>query len=238
MSFGTPSLSGPSVGFGVNRPLPGNQGMFAIPTGVQRMAEQTYYSTLHLDAAASLGSNNLLFAAAVGGQGQGFVQLSLSETNLTVGSQNTGDVTFDVTSMACEVLGAKSSTSGTTIPGLLVSDLRTIQRCGILSWGFGGQVNTSRIGIAPLSMVGAGGGIYGATADTGTPQTFVNNGNGSIWFYQRVVIVLPAFQTYNIILDFGTGGSVTGNATAQAVVNAVDIRVSLFNQVRQAIPIA
>jgi hypothetical protein len=236
MSFG--NLAGPGVGFGRNTPLPGNQGMFAIPTGVQRMAEQTYYSTYHFNAGETLGANNLLFAVPVNQQGQGFSQMSLSETNLVVGSQNTGDVTFDVTSIACEVLGAKSAASGTTIPGLLVSDLRTIQRCGILSWAFGGQVNTSRIGIAPLSMVGAGGGIYGATGDTGTPTTFVNNGNGSIWFYQRVVIVLPAFQTYNLVADFGNGGAVTGNASLQAVIAATDIRISLFNQVRQALPIS
>jgi hypothetical protein len=230
-------LSGPGTGIG--QPVKGGHGyFFTIPTNVQRMAEQTFYSTYHFNASDTLGPNNLLFATPVSAAGQGFVLMSGSETNLSVGSQNPGDTTFDVTSLACEVLGAKSSTSGTTIPGVLVQDLWTMQRCGYISWVFGGQVNANRVGIAPLSMIGSGGGVYGATADTGTPRTFVNNGNGSIWFYQRVVIVLPAFQTYNIALDFGSGGSVTGNSAAQAVINAVDVRVSLFNQVRQAIPIA
>lgn len=221
--FGTPSGgSAPRT-----TPLPGNQGYFSVPTGIQRLAEQGLWSTLRFAAGSNVaGFPGRLFSTGLTNTGSGFANpLSISETNMVVGSFVPGGETYDVNAIAAEVYGA-------TNVAPLPADLRLLQRVGILQWEFSSQTT---IAISPLSMVGSGGGIFGATADTGTPVTFVNNGNGGLWFYNNVVVSLPATQSWAVLMNCGTAGLASG--TAINITAETQVRVTLFNQSRIAVPV-
>lgn len=137
-----------------------------------------------------------------------------------------GGETYDVNGIAAEIYGATSVAP-------LITDVRACQRLGIFQWEFASQTT---IAVSPLSMVGSGGGIYGFSADTGTPVTSANNGNGGYWCYQKIVVALPSTQSWAFLLDFGSGGLASG--TAITVTNETQIRVTLFNQSRIAVPVA
>jgi hypothetical protein len=225
----SPNLGLPSTGGNSPRsmPLPGNQGYFSVPTGIQRLAEQGLWSTIRFAAAANVaGFPGRLFATALTQQGQGFANpLSISETNVVTGSFTPGGETYDVTAISAEIYGATSVAP-------LVTDIRLLQRVAVFQWEFSSQ---TIIAISPLSMVGSGGGIYGATADTGTPTTFANNGNGGLWVYQNVVVALPATQSWAILMNCGSAGLASG--TSLAVTAETQVRVTLFNQSRIAVPV-
>lgn len=220
----------PGSGAG-GRPLqhiPG-QGAFAIPTSVQRIAEQGLWSTTRFPAAVAVtGTTPRFFSVALGNTGQGFaVQMSFSETNQLVAGQAPGDETYEISALSAEVYG---SVAQGVILGALPGDLRLFQRLGMFRWEFG----TVLIDVAALQMVGSGGGIFGATADTGTPVTFVNNGNGQLWMYSSVVIAIPSTQRFAMQLQCGTGGQ----AVALAPTAETHIRLTLFNMSRSAVPVA
>ena len=208
--------------------IPG-QGAFAIPTSVQRIAEQGLWSTTRFPAGTAVtGTTPRFFSVALGNQGQGFaVQMSFSETNQLVQGQAPGDETYEISALSAEVYG---SVAAGVILGALPGDLRLFQRIGMFRWEFG----TVLIDIAALSMVGSGGGIFGATADTATPTTFVNNGNGQLWMYSAVVIAIPSTQRFAMQLSCGTAGQ----AVALAPTNETHIRLTLFNMARSAVPTA
>lgn len=220
MSFGVPTMN-------PRTPLPGNQGLFFVPTGVQRVAEQGLWSTIRFAAAANVaGFPGRLFSTALTQTGQGFANpLSLSETNVVVGSFVPGGETYDVTALAAEVYGLSAVAP-------LIGDVRLFQRVAIFQWEFSSQTT---IAISPLSMVGAGGGIFGFTADTGTPVTQANNGNGNFWQYQNVCVSLPATQSWAVLMNCGTAGLASGSALN--VTAETHIRVTLFNQSRIAVPV-
>jgi len=220
MAFGLPG-----TGAGSNaRHIPG-QGGFAIPSGVQRLAEQGLWSTYRFPAGTAIsGSVPRLFSVQLGAVGQGFTsQLSISETNQQVANQAPGDETYEISAISCEVYGATSVAP-------LLGDLRLLMRIGCFRWEFGSVL----IDVAPLSMVGAGGGIFGFSADTGTPVTVGNNSNGSLWMYQAVVISVPSTQRFAMLLALGTAGQIA----ALAPTNETQIRVTLFNLARSAVPVA
>lgn len=225
MDFGLP---GTGAGGKPLQHIPG-QGAFAIPTSVQRIAEQGLWSTTHFNAGVAVtGTTPRFFSVALGNVGQGFgVQMSFSETNQLVSGQAPGDETYEISAISAEVYGGV--TAG-VIQGALAGDLRLFQRIGCFRWEFGSVL----IDIAALSMVGSGGGIFGATADAGTPQTFVNNGNGQLWMYSAVVIAIPSTQRFAMQLACGTGGQ----AVALAPTAQTDIRLTLFNMSRSAVPVA
>ncbi len=209
--------------------IPG-QGAFAIPSGVQRIAEQALYSTYRFAAGTSIsGTIARFFTVQLGGQGQGFTSndLSESETNQQIANQAPGDETYEVSALACELFGVAGATPAfSALPG----DIRMFHRIGVFVWKFG-SVN---IQVAPLSMVGAGGGVFGANADSGSPVTMANNGNGGIWMYQNLVISVPSTQRFSLELRMGTAGS----GVAIAPTAETHVRVSLFNMSRSIVPIA
>jgi hypothetical protein len=220
MAFGIPSTGG---GKPLNH-LPG-QGAFAIPTNVQRIAEQGLWSSFRFPAGTSIsGTNPRFFSVQLGAQGQGFLSpMSFSETNQQVANQCPGDETYEISAIAAEILGA---------PGVeaSVGDIRLFQRLGCLRWEFGSVL----IDVSPLSMIGAGGGVFGATANTALGTTFANSGNGGLWLYTGVVIAVPSTQRFAQILAMGTGGQ----SAALAPVSETQIRITLFNMSRVAVPIA
>lgn len=223
MNFGDIGLPGSGAASSAKY-IPG-QGAFSIPTGVQRIAEQGLWSTFRFPAAVAItGTQPRLFSVQLGAVGQGFgSSLSFSETNQQVANQCPGDETYEISSLAAEVYGATSVSP-------LVGDIRLLQRLGAFRWEFGSVY----IDVSPLSMVGSGGGIFGATADAGTPVTFANNGPGTLWMYQSVVISVPSTQRFAMILVFGTGGQ----AAALAPTAECQVRLTMFNLNRSAVPVA
>ncbi len=221
MNFGLPGTGATSAA----RHIPG-QGSFAIPTGVQRIAEQGLWSTFRYPAATNIrNSTSRFFSVQLGAQGQGFTAsgLSFSETNQQVANQAPGDETYEISSIACEIYGVNAVAP-------LINDVRLFQRLGAFRWEFGSVL----IDVAPLPMVGSGGGIYGFTADSGAPVTAANNGNGAVWMYQSVVISVPSTQRFAMLLEQGTAGQ-AGNLSPVA---ETQIRVTLFNIARSAVPVA
>ena len=205
-----------------------DQGLFHVPTGIQRVYEWGLYSSYRFGAAVSLLSLGTprLFQLSQNQTGQGYLSpLSISETNMVVGAIAPGDDSYQVSAISCEMYG---STNVAPLPG----DIRLLQRVGVLYWTFG---NTLQLPISPLSMIGAGSGIFGATADTGTPVTFANNGNGStLWTYQRVIVAIPATQSFGMQVQIGSAGQ----AAALSPTAETQIRITLFNQARSAVPMA
>lgn len=226
MPFNMPTTGGSAP---ASKPLPGMPGgLFAVPTGIQRIAEYALYSMCRMAAGAVVGGTVFrLFSVGQNNTGLGFANpLSISETNMQVGAIAPGNETYEVTAISAEVYS-----NGGAAP--LTTDLRLMQRIGIFQWEFG---QTTRIPISPLSMVGAGGGIFGATGDTGTPTTFANNGNGGIWSYMNVVIAIPATQAFALLLELGLAGLASGATIT--VIQETQIRVCLFNLSRNAVPVA
>jgi len=205
-----------------------NQGLFAVPTGIQRLYEYGLYSTGRFNAATNMNGQAVtrLFSYS---QGQAFPGTagpvaSVSETNMQVGSIAPGNETYEVTALSFEIFG-----DANVAP--LHLDIRALMRLGVLFWEFG---STTIMAIAPIPMIGAGGGIFGTTADTATPVTSLNNGNGGLWMYQNVVVAIPATQSFALQSQWGTSGQVA----AIALTNPTQFRATLFNQARVAVPIA
>lgn len=224
-SIGLPSTGGNAP---ASRSLPGQQGFFQVPTGIQRLFEYGLYSSARFAAATNMNgqATTRLFSYAQGQVGPGYagVNSSISETNVQVGALAPGNETYEVTALSLEVFGDANAAP-------LMGDIRAILRLGIALWEFGPTVIMP---ISPFPMIGAGGGIFGFSADTGTPVTQPNNGNGGLWMYQNVVVAIPATQTFALQCQWGSAGQ----AAAIALTAAVQIRATLFNQARVAVPIA
>lgn len=203
-----------------------NQGLFSVPTGIQRLYEYGLYSAARFAAGATVsGITVRLFTYGQGTTGPGFAATSsVSETNMQIGAIAPGNETYEVTALSTEIFGD-------TNVAVLMGDIRLIMRLGVLFWEFG---STTVMCISPIPMVGAGGGIFGFSADTGTPVTQANNGNGGLWAYQNVVVAIPATQAFAVQAQFGTAGQ----AAALTVTAGTQVRVTLFNQSRVAVPIA
>lgn len=209
--------------------IPGGKGYFNVPTGLQRLYEYDLYSSFRYAAATNI--NGAVKSQFFGynqsaGTGGSFASVSLSETNMVIAAMTPGGESYEVSAIAMEILGATNVTP-------LIADLRAIMRLGVASWNFS---NNTLIQVCPIAMIGNGGaGVYGFSADTGTPVTQPNNGNGSsYWVYQNQVICLPATQPWNLQVEWGSGGQ-TGAITITA---EIQIRMHLFNQARTAIAIA
>ena len=220
-ALGLPSTNASSRG----QYLP-NQGLFAVPLGVQRLYEFGLYSTVRFAAAVNMNGQQTsrLFTYTQNTVASGFaVQASVSETNQLVASQLPGGESYEVTAVSIEVFGDNNT-------AVLLGDLRAIMRLGVVFWEF---TNTT-LCISPIPMIGAGGGIFGFSADAGTPVTVGNNGNGGLWMYQNVVVAIPALQQFAVQCQWGTAGQ----AAAISLTAATQLRCTLFNQARSAVAVA
>lgn len=210
--------------------IPG-QGQFKIPEIAQRVAEQATYSTFRFQGGLAIQgtSDNRFFQVGRNQIGQGFTSgLSISETNMATNGMLSGSEAFDVSACSCEILGGVVSNA---VVSPLLGDIRLFQRICVFQWDFTSGGST-QVMIAPLPFIGAGSGIFGATADTATPATFANNGNGSLWIYQRLVVSISATQPFSIVGYMGNAGQ----NTSLAPVNDTILRFSLFNLNRSLLP--
>jgi len=98
------------------------------------------------------------------------------------------------------------------------------------------------IDICPLNLAGAGGGVFGSTADTGGAygngngsQVSLNNGAGQVWIYQFLPVLLPAATTFGVNLVLGQyAAPVNLNSVAG---QALALRIVLLGTRRTAIPV-
>jgi len=225
MNFGLPGVIANPGNY-----VPG-QGQFKVPEIAQRVAEQATYSSFRFQGGTPIQgtSDNRFFQVGRNQQGQGFATgLSISETNMATNGMLSGSEAFDVSAISCEVLGGVTSNA---VVAPLLGDIRLFQRICVFQWDFTSGGST-QVMIAPLPFVGAGSGIFGATADTATPATFANNGNGSLWIYQRLVVSISATQPFSIVAYMGNAGQ----TTALAPVADTILRLSLFNLNRSLLP--
>ena len=144
---------------------------FQTPTNLFRFGEQSIWSTALLGTTIA-NTQTRIFSTANGQVGQGFSNaLSIAETNLKEGGKTPAGVAYDVFGVAAEIVSnSTNAETGGVLATLnqqnntaaLVQDALTVQHNAVLSWDFTQTV----IDICPVTLAGAGGGLYGAPSVT------------------------------------------------------------------------
>jgi hypothetical protein len=211
----------------------GQQAPMRLPTQLKRSYEGSLWSTYrYTDGQAVAGTNtNLFFSTPLGGQGQGHAAaLSISETNIAEASRIPTGVAFTVRALAFEIKydDAWEPTR---------ADVRNFQYSSVLSWKF----PNTEIDVAPVQLVGEGGGIFGAgTADTGAlegvggSRIAFANGLGQTWVYDSLAIILPASQQFNVRQSWGANAIAIDGGRNDSNIYA---RLSLLGMISTAIPV-
>jgi hypothetical protein len=210
---------------------------FSTPQNIFRFGEQTLWSTQLLGQAAAAIANTTfrVFTTPLGQVGQGFTAgLTIAETNLKEGGRVPAGVAYDVFGVATELTSSTAlvnAVEGTiTNPAStagLVTDMLNVQRNSALSWDF----TQTTVDICPVTLAGAGGGLFGAEATTlnNTSVGHMNNGNGGIWMYRKHPVALPGNSTFAIVLRFGS--------RAANLVNQMAVRITLLGYYKNVIEI-
>ena len=190
---------------------------FEQPKNLYRYGEQTIWSTqLHTAAAAIANGSFRLFTTPLGQVGQGFSNaLSIGETSLKEGGRIPAGIAYDVFGIACQIGKAENSETAGTVALLgapldtqaEINQLVSMQTEGVLSWDF----TQTQVDIAPIEMIGAGGGTFGSVGVTGngapTTSGNLNNGAGSVFLYRKHPVALPGNSTFSILLRYGSRAS-------------------------------
>lgn len=215
---------------------PGEAGIpsvpFEMPRDVFRYGENVLYSSyLFLTTTALANGVFRIFSTSLGNAGAGFTNaLTVTETNLKEPGRVPNAQAFDVFAVAGQVIQTDATTADGT--GMLdaqltalanIADIANFVNGCVLAWNF----TQTTIYIAPLSLVGAGGGLYGdvvagtAAAPGANFQIGVaNNGNGSLWVYRRHPVQLPGGTTFAVQAEFGS-------RAATLAANALILRIVL-----------
>jgi hypothetical protein len=188
---------------------------FEQPKNLFRYGEQTLWSTqLHAGAAGAVSLANgtfRLFTTPLGQVGQGFTNsLTIAETSLKEGGRVPAGIAYDVYGISCQIGTANATGDGGNLGDGVTGDalrvLSEIQTNGILSWDF----TQTQVDIAPIQLVGAGGGAFGSVsiddAGAGAVTTVgnMNNGAGSVFLYRKHPVALPGNSTFSILLRYGS----------------------------------
>ena len=209
---------------------------FKQPSGIFRFGEQCIWSThFFAGGAATASTSNRLFSVALGSSGQGFPNaLSIAETNLKVGGQVPAGVAYDVFGIAGQVYSMDQAADGGDfdVPmdnQVLIADLVNVQNNACLRWSF----TQSIIDIAPVSLIGAGGGAFGSVSQNaaGANSGAMNNGNGHVWMYRKHPVALPGQSVFTVLLDFGT------RAAPVSAGNGLGVRIVLLGYYKNVIEI-
>ena len=213
MSYGIPGVPMlPPGGPGVGVPL-------ELPKDVVRVGEQALWSTQAITPGSQVNQTYRLFSTPLGQSGQGFSPMTISETNIKEGGRIPAGLAYDTYGIACVV-------KAPNVLPLATVEAYSLYNNACLSWDFLATV----IDVAPVALIGAGGGIFGFSGNNAAQEAAYNNGNGGLWVYRRHPIALPANTTFNILLRFGG----TANNTTTA---ACDVQIVLVGAYRQAVEI-
>jgi len=228
---GTPLVT--AVGTGTPPPVPIQQ-----PQQLFRYGEQSLWSSQFFGTAAIADSVNRLFTTQIGQVGGGFTRvMTIGETNLKEGGAIPSGVAYDVFGISAHVIACSAATDVTdtdydnTINTVgLIGNLVNILNNGVLSWDF----TQTQVDIAPISLIGSGGGAFGPLAAVGagaqTNAGHLTNGPGSIWMYRKHPVALPGSATFSIILRFG-------NRAAAIATYGMVVKVSLMGYYKNIIEI-
>tara|TARA_R110002126_G_scaffold4536_16_gene23912 strand:- start:4178 stop:4819 length:642 start_codon:yes stop_codon:yes gene_type:complete len=208
-----------------------------VQKSIVRIGEQAFWSAQRYpDTTAVASTTDRLFTTPRGQVGQGFAaSLTLPETNLKEGGRIPSQYSYDVEAIAVQPYYFDNNQLATVGGG---TDLiNTLNHC-VLLWDF---VQT-QIEIAPVSLIGGGGGIFGGIAGAGGDATAgvattfsgdVGNGNGQLWVYRRHPVLLPSNSTFALLLSWG--GSAQPIGAGLGLAHDLILRVVLLGRFQTAI---
>ena len=210
------------------------------PKQLFRYGEQSIWSSqFHAGAAAIVNGTFRLFTTPQGQQGQGYAAgLSIAETNLKEGGRIPNGVAYDVFGIALQPAhfgqAGDTQTAGQPVDTTVeIGDLTNILANGVATWDF----TQTTVDVAPLTLIGAGGGVFGAIAAATTAASTtiqignMNNGAGSVWLYRKYPIALPGNTTFAMLLRYGSRAPAIGT-------NAIELRFVLLGYYKNIIEIA
>lgn len=223
---------------------------------VARVGEQALWSSYGFNSGTGTtgwAGTYDVFSTAVDQSGQGFTRnLTLSETNLQEGGRIPRGLSFKVYGVGLHPYGVPTSALSSTAGGgksypLSVPDYNAIQGWGVLSWKF----LNSQIEIAPIQAIGAAGGTFGGTADTGAAyggagttsagsMVALNHGGGAYWVYSNFPVQLQSSVTLRVRITFGAGApNIDGGPLLSESTPAYSpvLKVMLFGIYEQAIAV-
>ena len=186
---------------------------FNQPKNLFRYGEQSLWSTQFFTANVAIANGtNRLFTTPLGQVGQGFTNsLSIGETNIKEGGRIPSGIAYDVFGVSCSMASASAAGDTGTLGSAIdtqgkIDNLLNLESNGVLSWDF----TQTQVDIAPIVLIGSGGGAFGAVAsdDSGAAGVVnsghLNNGAGSVWLYRKHPVALPGNSTFSILLRFGS----------------------------------
>lgn len=185
---------------------PNQQVPMNVPKKVLRINEQSNWSAYRYEAAQALaGRDDAVFQTAIGSVGQNWgVQLSIAETNLEEQGRISNARAYLVDAIGLHPYYYDSQ--GVQGNSVSARDLFNIQANCTLAWRFIQTV----IQVAPAVLVGTGGGVYGASADTGGnyggggSQVALNHGLANLWFYRKNPVMLPGGTNFSFRYIWGS----------------------------------
>ena len=210
---------------------------FSQPKNLFRYGEQTIWSTQLLTGASVIANSSFrLFSVPLSSSGQGFANsLTIAETSQKEAGRVANGLAFDIFGVSALVgkgSGANDGVAGFALnqpidTTALVTELLNIQQNSVLSWDFTQTI----VDIAPLHLVGAGGGAFGSVATGNAVDSgHMNNGASNIFLYRRHPVSLPGGTTFSILLRFGSRASNVG-------ANASFVKIALFGFYKNVIEI-
>ena len=210
---------------------------FQQPRNLFRYGEITIWSTQLLTGASVIANSSFrLFSVPLSSSGQGFNNaLTIAETSQKESGRVPSGMAFDIYGVSALV--GKGSAANDGVVGFalnapidtqaLVTELLNIQQNAVLSWDFTQTI----VDIAPLHLIGAGGGTFGSVG-TGNAVNVghMNNGASNFFVYRRHPVSLPGSTTFSILLRFGSRAANVG-------ANASFVKIALFGFYKNIIEI-
>jgi len=214
--YGTPGMPlVPAGGMGGAPSVP-----FEQPKQLFRYGEQSLWSSQLFNVAAVADSVNRLFTTPQGQVGGGFTRaLSIGETNLKEGGRIPNGVAYDVFGISAQVIATSDDGDAATNWGVALNtdaqilNLINILNNAVLTWDF----TQTQVDIAPISLIGSGGGVFGPVGIVGNGAEqragSIGNGAGSIWMYRKHPVALPGSTTFSVLCRFGNRASAITSAS-------------------------
>lgn len=209
----------------------GQQAGMKLPTNVRRYYEGDLWSAYRFaDATALADLTRDVFTVATGGTSQGWTApLSIAETNMAEAGRIANGLAYTVRQVAIDPYYVDSYP-------LVGADLRNLLNNLVPIWKF---LNTE-IEISSVSLIGAGGGIFGTTADTGAAEggsggsrIALNNGAATTWVYHELPVLLPAGTSFTLRFRFGSNAIAVDGGTNNS---ALAVRAHLVGVATSAVP--
>lgn len=180
---------------------------------------------------------NRIFVTPRGQGGQGFANVTISESNLKESGRVPGGYAYDVFGIACYpyIVSVQGGVPTPPVPITIFDMSNCINNC-VLAWDF----LQTQIEIANVHLIGAGGGVFGAGRlginagiAAAADNAALTNSNGAIWLYNQHPVMLPSNATFGILLNWG---QFSHTPTTQAGETLI-IKVNLLGRFQTAIAV-